>query len=115
MSWKSGSHDTPLSKDESLPRPWTMKASEFAARLPCVTMTPFGRDVLPEVNWRNARSSGSIATSSVPGDGAASSSTVMTVRSSGARASTGSTKGRVAVVVSSIDAPDALAMCATVS
>ena len=29
----------------------------FAARFPCVSMTPFGRDVEPLVNWRKATSS----------------------------------------------------------
>src|SRR5258705_12343889 len=33
-----------------------MIARELAARLPWVTMTPFGLDVLPEVNCKNARS-----------------------------------------------------------
>ena len=34
-----------------------MIACAFAARLWWVTMTPLGADVLPDVNWRNARSS----------------------------------------------------------
>ena len=34
-----------------------MIARQFAARLPCVTITPFGNAVLPEVNWRKAISS----------------------------------------------------------
>ena len=38
-------------------RPWRMMALQFAVRLPCVTITPFGSAVLPEVNWRNATSS----------------------------------------------------------
>ena len=32
-------------------------ALEFAFRFPCVTITPLGAEVLPEVNCRNARSS----------------------------------------------------------
>ena len=29
----------------------------FTLRFRCVTITPLGREVLPDVNWRNARSS----------------------------------------------------------
>jgi hypothetical protein len=69
MSWNSGSHETPLSKELSLASPWNMNASLFAARFAWVTITPLGRDVDPLVNWRNARSSGVTFTSSARGAG----------------------------------------------
>jgi len=37
-----------------------MNAWMFASRFWCVSVTPFGRDVEPLVNWRNATSSGAI-------------------------------------------------------
>ena len=81
-----------------------MNASAFAARFPCVTMTPFGREVLPHVNWRNARSSATdVRRRARPAsprelvDGRRSPRSVSTL----ARA-TGSTYGRVAAVVSSM-------------
>ena len=78
-------------------------------------MTPLGRDVLPEVNCRNAMSVGSMVASRGAGAGAASSSTVRMPRSVWTLPSTGSTKGRVGGVVRSRPAPEARVMCATVS
>ena len=57
MSWYSGSHDTATSCAPSAHSPSRTMAAQFAARLPCVTITPLGSAVLPDVNWRKATSS----------------------------------------------------------
>ncbi len=67
MSWYSGSHDTALSSGPPR-RPSRMIALQLAARLPCVTITPLGNAVLPEVNCRKATSSS--RTSAASGNGA---------------------------------------------
>jgi hypothetical protein len=93
-----------------------MKHSLFQARFRCVTITPFGRDVEPDVNWRKQRSVGSTFTSTVPSCFAdASSSTVTMPFSVSTRGATGSTNCRVVVVVRRREAPDAFVMCVTVS
>jgi len=92
-----------------------MNDSLFQARFAWVTMTPLGRDVLPDVNCRKQRSCGSTFTSSAPGAGPAISSIVTMEPRVSTRGRTGSTYCFVAAVVRRILAPEAFVMWATVS
>ena len=60
MSWYSGNHDATRSASMSNAAPRVI-ASMFAVTHRCGSMTPFGSAVLPLVNWRIARESGSTA------------------------------------------------------
>jgi hypothetical protein len=88
MSWYRGSQLTPESAPLSACSPSRMMAQAFARRLPCVTSTPLGVAVLPEVNCRNAMSSAPGSTGSRAARAGASarrSSAVTTPRSDGTR------------------------------
>ena len=51
--WYSGSQETVTSPGRHCSPSWRM-AFEFAIRFPCVTITPLGAEVLPEVNCKKA-------------------------------------------------------------
>ena len=57
MSWFSGSQLTAMSPGPAPTPAGPANASMFADRLRCVSATPFGADVDPEVNWTKAMSS----------------------------------------------------------
>src|SRR3977135_3125451 len=57
MSWYSGSQLTAVSDSEAETPAGPLNASMFAERLRCVTTTPFGVVVDPDVNCTNAMSS----------------------------------------------------------
>ncbi len=61
MSWCIGSQLTAQSEGEDPTPEGPLNASMFAERLRCVTTTPLGADVDPEVNWTNAISSADTA------------------------------------------------------
>ena len=56
MSWYSGNQLTPTSSGRTL-SPSCMMHLMLAARFACVSVTPFGREVEPLVNWRKQTSS----------------------------------------------------------
>ena len=69
MSWYSGSQLTPWSSSPTS-RPSCIIAQELAMRFWCVTTTPLGSEVLPEVNCRKATSSSLTCDTSGRGPGA---------------------------------------------
>ena len=91
MSWYSGNQETQVSRAPSAFSPSMTIAAVFAARFPCVTITPLGSAVLPEVNWRNATSSSrtTAAAGSGPAGSRASSSLEITFSRVGIRPTAG--------------------------
>lgn len=111
MSWKSGSQDMPRVLPVVRNARWIR--AELCSRLPCVSTTPRGAEVEPEVYWRNA-------TVSAPTDGCAHSPasdsgtrSVASSRSTSITApsgSSGSSRSRTAAVVSATVAPQSATM-----
>ena len=57
-SWKNGAQPTTVESASWPKARWIIRS--LARRLPCVTMTPLGSAVEPDVYWRNAISSGAV-------------------------------------------------------
>src|SRR4029450_2531317 len=93
MSWNRGSQLTPTSWGPNPSPAGPPIACTFAARLACVSTTPFGCDVEPEVNWSRATASPSTC-SGFARAGPVSSSTAATNRMDGAAAGRGRGSGR---------------------
>src|ERR1700676_3803258 len=103
MSWYIGSQLTARSDGEDATPDGPLNASMFADRLRCVTTTPFGADVDPDVNCTNAMSSAdTVACGPTTG---ASSASHGTMESSGQIDRSAPKCGRSPVVVTTARAP----------
>src|SRR6185295_15431820 len=105
MSWLSGSQLTPTSFVEASTPEGPANPAMFSDRFACVTATPLGDDVDPDVNCTNAMSSSDGRVSESSG-GASSSSAHRTTASSGHSPRTPSKAGASARVVTTARAPE---------
>ena len=114
MSWFSGSQLTPRSSGEAATADGPRNASMFAETLACVSATPLGDEVEPEVNCTNAMSPSDGCRSGSPIGPSRSSAQSTSVRSGHTRRSS-SNDGSSARLVTTARAPEARRIAAVSS